>query len=521
MIWNGPERAVDIGYQRLLGEKPTTERTLHRFVSLAANKRNLLVHSGDLNTLLRGVVERVAGRVVDDDLLPPLRASFTMLTDCQLFMSRLKAQLPKLSPYTRQQVVECYTAQKRLRYEQAKESLESRPLERQDACQKVFVKAEVIVYDGVAESKKPRIIRPRDPRFNIELGRFVKSCEKSVYSALDRMCGGTTVVKGLNAEQTAMAISEAWDSFASPVCIGLDASHADQSFRSPQSKMMTSLYVHMFGADPDLLRLEDWRAYHPRPGGEQVLKARTRDGKLTAKGEFGMASGDMDTSLGMNVCMVALAWTLLKHLGIRARIIVNGDDHLILTERKHETLVTSQVKGWYLLFGFSIKPEPPVYSMYDVDFCQCRPCWDGRTWIMVRDIRKSLIKDLHTLQPVNDEKSHDFFRKAKADCGLALAGNLPILGAFYRMLGRGATCRDTSSQRQVISGMNFMAAGLDRRHGDVSPEARLSFYLTYDITPDEQRALEKRYDAITPSWSTPAPREETTDPAFEEIINKH
>jgi len=67
--------------------------------------------------------------------------------------------------------------------------------------------------------------------------------------------------------------------------------------------------------------------------------------------------------------------------------------------------------------------------------------------------------------------------------------------------------------------MQFMAKGLDKK-GDVTMESRVSFFETFDITPDEQRAIETFYDSITPRYQEITSVEEFTYPIHIPIIIK-
>jgi hypothetical protein len=84
-------------------------------------------------------------------------------------------------------------------YQRAVDSLRSEPVRRDDARIKPFVKAEKINV-----SKKPdpcpRLIQPRSPRYNVEVGVYLKPLERLVYRAIAKVWGGQTVLK-LNAEE--------------------------------------------------------------------------------------------------------------------------------------------------------------------------------------------------------------------------------------------------------------------------------------------------------------------------------
>jgi hypothetical protein len=61
----------------------------------------------------------------------------------------------------------------------------------------------------------------------------------------------------------------------------------------------------------------------------------------------------------------------------------------------------------------------------------------------------------------------------------------------------------------MIHGRDYMAKGMEKKFSEPSAETRCSFYLAFNITPDEQVALEEQYQTIDLVWQKPAPIELT------------
>lgn len=508
-FFDGTDRAFKLSKTIDLGKRTTKPRKITQFIS-AGNGRKFLVHNNDLETLERGMLERVGGRVIDGSFHPPLVPTHSILSAGKQFRDRCCRRIPNLTPYSYYQVAECM-GQKKALYHRERLTLELVPLGPLDSVQTSFIKPEPID-ESVKEDPKPRVIRPRSVRFNLALGRYVKSCEKAIYKAIGQVCGGVTVTKGLNAVQTAAAIKGAFDSMKNPAVIPLDASHADQSYGKDCRAYVRSWYQKIFGSDPDLMYLESLRM------SVQRIYGNTREGRIMMQGLFGMSSGDGDTSLAMCIVICTMAEGLLNDLSVDFRLIDNGDDHLMIVEREDVERVHGQVEAWYARFGFKVVPGKPIYQLAEIEFCQSFVIYDGTEYTMVRDLRKSISKDLLSLKKIDCIEDFDYYRLAKAECGLSLAGNLPILQSFYNMLGRDA--RRVSKKEYVeVSGMQFMAKGLDKR-GEVTVESRVSFYETFNITPDEQRAIETFYDSITPRYQEITSVEEFTYPIHIPIIIK-
>jgi len=57
--------------------------------------------------------------------------------------------------------------------------------------------------------------------------------------------------------------------------------------------------------------------------------------------------------------------------------ICNGDDGVIIVSRRYEKMIYDTLVAWFDKLGLIMKVEPPVYSIEEIEFCQCHPVWDG------------------------------------------------------------------------------------------------------------------------------------------------
>jgi hypothetical protein len=85
---------------------------------------------------------------------------------------------------------------------------------------KAFVKAEKINFTAKPDPA-PRVIQPRDPRYNVEVGVYLRPLEHSIYRAIAEVYGGPTVMKGYSAEGVAQQMRGMWKSSAVPSRLGL------------------------------------------------------------------------------------------------------------------------------------------------------------------------------------------------------------------------------------------------------------------------------------------------------------
>lgn len=360
----------------------------------------------------------------------------------------------------------------------------------------------------------PRAIQPRSPEYNICLGRYLKRAEHSIYSAIDSLFRGPTVRKGYNALETGQILKEKWDQFDDPVYIGIDASRFDQHTGEHMLQFEHDIYLWIFDYDPELaLMLKHQRITHG--------VGRVPDGKGNYTQIGGRCSGDVNTSLGNIVIMCVCIFELL-HERLRAKFafVNDGDDGGIFTERRYLKAIMSQLPDFFWKLGYNMVVEEPVFEFERIVFCQCQPVFDacGQA-VMCRQL-KSLGKSALTLKDVSNKRSFDLMRNSMGQCGLSISGDLPVYGAYYDALCRNAGARLTP---QEVSGLMFMAQRMDKKRVEPTPESRYSFYLAFDVTPDEQVALEQHYDQVQVVYGTPSAVDIFTEiPTLSNIItSKH
>jgi hypothetical protein len=192
----------------------------------------------------------------------------------------------------------------------------------------------------------------------------------------------------------------------------------------------------------------------------------------------------------------------------KARIIDDGDDAVVIVEKYEEQRFYAYCKRYFRMFGFTLKYESSAYEFERIEFCQSQPIYDGERWVMCRDPRLVLAKDLICVRGFNSERQWRQLMGSVGLCGLALAGNLPIFWKFYHIFQPGGT-------RELESGMDYLSRGMDVKTSEPTWEARVSFYNAFNISPDEQVAIESHYDAITSVWVELASNEKGYDMLLE------
>lgn len=465
-------------------------RTVNHLVNMGVGQE-FGVHNADINTLERGLLERVFfTKGSDGQYNPPIQPAKGVYNKrLSTFKRRLCRGWPSTNPISYDEFLSYYRARKLTVYTNAVESLMNSPVQKKDSYLSTFVKAEKINFTAKPDPA-PRVIQPRNPRFNVEVGVYLKPIEHKLYHRIGKIFGSPVVVKGMNAQQRGRLISSKWRRFAKPVAVGLDAKRFDQHTSLQALRWEHSVYLTIYKNDPPLARLLNWQLHNRG-------FARCSDGVAKYRTVGSRMSGDMNTALGNVLIMCALMWTYMETLGIHYEFVNDGDDCILMVESKDEHRLATLVP-WFAEMGYVMEREPSVTVLERINFCQSQPVFDGIEYRMVRDPRIACGKDLISFKSCRTNKQWDAARLAIAECGAALAGDMPICGSFYRMLGQGAVGKlDWGND---LPGMYFLAMGMEQKFSRPTSDCRYSFYLAFGVTPDEQVALEEQYENTRVEW---------------------
>jgi hypothetical protein len=463
------------------------ERTVHK-VAVAGLSNPVIVHNNSLVNLVRGLAERVFNVEVAGRFQPPPKARDGAYARLDQFKRRVVAACPSTTRVSYTHFVSLYSGRKASIYANAVATLMVRAIRKADSYLSTFVKAEKVIPTITKPDPCPRVIQPRSPRYNVEVGRFLKCLEKPLCKAIDYVWGETVIMKGLTVEGVATQLRKKWERFGRPVAIGADASRFDQHVGGQALRWEHSVYTSLFhGTDRrDLKRLLSW----------QLLNkgwARAADGVVKYVVEGCRMSGDMNTSLGNCLLMCALMWQYCSERGIDASLANNGDDCVIFMDESDVERFGIGFSEWFLDFGFTMVVEAPVRIFERIEFCRQQPVWCGDAWVMVRTVLPALNRDLTTILSVQSLKQAQQWLYAIGVGGQSITWGVPIFQAFYEKLVRlGVESKVQDSPWLADSG--FMRLRSNRVRQEITPEARVSFWLAFGVTPDEQMALEKDLD---------------------------
>jgi len=431
-------------------------------------------------------------------------ASEHVKTVTQSFRNRMKREIRcggKVSPLTEDQFLNCYGGAKRRVYQSAIRSLSEKPLTNVDCRVKTFTKDEYRKPKGA-----PRAIQPRSPRFNVYLGRHIKHMEHDLFKYIDKVFDDSgdhrTVAKGMNLDERGQVIHDMWTSFSDPVAVALDASRFDQHINTDLLDFEFEFYREMSSGSEDLPSLDSLLKHQRINRGRYYGK----DGKIKYTVEGNRMSGDMNTSCGNVIIMCGLMYSYLdsKSLRTRVKLLNDGDDCVVIMERKTLRLFLSGLEDWFLRMGIKMIVEGVHNCLEEIDFCQSRPVRVNGSYRLVPRPSKRLYSDLVTTKPIAFRKVYNKWVGAVAGCGLAGAGDVPIFREFYGWLAKSSTPWIPEVGDTYYRYRDSQVNGMETGKRSISWATRISFFLAFDIPPKHQIMVEQYFRSLEPlTWSSP------------------
>lgn len=413
-------------------------------------------------------------------------------------MRRLILSTPRVfEPWDYERTIDSFHGKKRKRYEAAYESLKLLPLSRKDSIVRAFTKAEKFnPYDKV--NPDPRMIQARHPRYNLELARFMRPLEHSIYGLVGGRSGLRLVVKGMNQVERASLLIQKWAMFDEPVVVSLDASRWDKHVQPRTLSVEHAYYQAKFPSNPELARLLAW----------QCDNVCVTSNGVRYKVASRRMSGDMNTACGNCLGMVNMVSTACRLLRLRRwDMLDDGDDCLLMVEAVDLDLVVRELPLVFLEFGQELKVENVAHDVRSVVFCQSRVCYNGEQDLFVRNWRKVLSQACCGVKHWGEPKEVRPMLTAIGLCELALGRGIPILQAFAEALirnGRGERPRTLDVDEGLALRVRY-EVGCDTFEqlrdatapSVVTDAARVAFEQAWGVSPD----LQRYYEALLSGWT--------------------
>lgn len=492
MEWNGTMyKCPLIGTRAQFSARPRVGvprvRKVSSFLNSGPNVK-IGVHENTFDNTVRAVLERVhfvKDPTSDIGFREPPKPTRNFTAALQALKRRLFKVLPSTSKFSLEEFVNTYDGRKKTIYEAAVKEYTLEGVSRRDAQVCAFVKAEKTNFTAKPDPA-PRIIQPRRPKYNVGVGVYLKALEHPLYDAMRKAWKGTHVMKNCNADEMGVRFAKEWARFTHPVAIMIDASRFDQHCSKQALRWEHGVYLRAFRNDPELARLLAYQLVNH-------CVAYLEDGVIKYTTDGCRMSGDMNTGMGNCLLMCAMVNLFFEEQKVRKfSLLNNGDDCVLIMEARHEQRIVRAIPDWFLDFGYTMKVEDPAYELEHIEFCQMHPVSTGTRTTMVRNLGTAMAKDLITIKNVNNPGAWNAYRKLISDCGIAMNGDIPVMGAFYDMIGRGAL---RAANDPYTQGIQYAAHGLHHKRAEPTVQARLSFETAFGITPPEQAAMEQLYDA--------------------------
>jgi len=418
-----------------------------------------------------------------DDKGTPRPTCVRKASEIDGIVSRVALGIGVSSRATSDEFLSSRTGFKRKIYEAAKKHIDINSPSLNDLAQLgFFVKQENTFWTKL---QVPRIISPRSPGFNYLLGRYLLPIEKQVYRSLAELWGSDVVVaKGMTMEEKGEAIVSKlrpnW------VCVGLDASRFDQTIGRELLTAEHGVYARCYPGDrllPALLRCQL----------DNKGRAQCPDGSVKARIGAMRCSGDQNTSLGNCMISCMLAKLYAEENGIKDIDCFNDGDDLLLFLPATALPILDNLQEWYLKWGLRMKVEPPAYKPEEVEFCQARPVWTERGYVLVRNPAKAFNTDFAGNATLGNNEYYLRYLRAVGACGMSLAAGIPIYQELYSWAVRNGRTGKVNLHR--AGALSYQAkiqqqAGHHARWLPVHPMTRESFEMAFGINGADQLSME-------------------------------
>jgi hypothetical protein len=469
-------------------------------------------HRNSIENLETAVLERVFFVKEGGEHVPPplpreghfghaLRHQYQLLVRCS----------EPVEPLTREEFLKEVDPGKKRVYQEALEVLRTRDLEKTDAHVSAFIKYEKEIHEW--KKPVPRLISPRQYPFLLEDGRFYRCIEKRVMSACDSLYDAPTVMKGKNVKEVANCIVGAWQQMDDPVAIGVDASRFDQHVSREALMWQHSVQAQWFSGQD--------KKYYKRMQNMKLCnigRGRAPNGGLKYEVSGTRTSGDADTGGGNCLLMCAMMDAFRRSVDLpqnKFRLVNNGDDCSIITERKYATVIQERIRPFFRELGFNMVVEQVVNEVEKISFCQMSPVETANGYVMVRNPLRALVKDCLSIRPIDRPSVYRKWMEAVADAGRSLTKGVPVYGPFYNSFTQCLPEVPHSRSRRVQrrrKRITLEESGLTRWGWDqsmtdatVTDDCRLSFYKAFGMTPREQLQVEDWFAKNPPIYGKPRP----------------
>lgn len=393
--------------------------------------------------------------------------------DDKYFKRLLKDNPVGLHPMTKWGVIQTYEGAWRSKYIAAKEKLDLHGWKDEYSIVNIFTKDDL---EMSTPEKAPRAIQYRDPCFMLMHGTYIKPIEKWFYSLRDEY--GTRIVGKADGYTIASDLMQKADAFADPVFLLLDASKFDSCVDSKWLRYTHRCYRRLFKTGLGFLHRLSALTLENRGRSKRGIKYKTKGTRM---------SGDMDTGLGNSLIM----WTLLKGfldlVDVKGSIYVNGDDSVVVIERRDLFKTTDM--SYFHQMGFNMKYEV-AKDIDEVEFCQARLLETDYGFTMARNPWRVIGKTGWSTTNYGKRKARDHVHTLGL-CERAASWGIPIASAVASAFLKATP---GGKYRYLTPWLNNHYASMRKwwKTGEprISIQTRVNFEMVWGIPVSEQHSIE-------------------------------
>jgi hypothetical protein len=196
-------------------------------------------------------------------------------------------------------------------------------------------------------------------------------------------------------------------------------------------------------------------------------------------------SGDQNTGLDNSEGNFGILDSWLERYGIRYQIYLDGDDSLVVIERRHKHLVDIN----YLKNYGQVTKSSYAYQLEHIEFCSTRPVFNGVGYTMVRDPARVIARIGWVVKSLSMRQRSAYVHSVGL-CEAALNIGVPIMGVLgprIAAMGKGYYRID---REYWVKLAHLDTSKCYSRH--ITNAARYSMEAAYGISPSEQRMLENQ-----------------------------
>lgn len=391
--------------------------------------------------------------------------------------------MPSCQRKTRREVCDHYDGTKKKELEEAMETLGGQPLEIKDGNVRMFLKDDKYpCVDGFSDLKAPRCIQYRTRRFVLELARYLQPVEKAVYEWVNGQ-GQRVIAKARNSHQRAADLLESASGYPEPAYVLLDHSKFDAHVGCELLAVEHGVYNQCYGSKY-LARMLSWQMRNRgiTKNGTKYLTVGTR------------MSGDVNTGLGNSILNVAMLTDWHEQAGVKASVYVDGDDSVVVCAGHDVNRLLSHgggIEAWFKQYGMETKWSM-TREWEDVEFCQCKPVFDGFAWRMIRNPERMMNRIAWTTKN-RDVNMYPRLVKSIGLCELACNEGMPIGQALAVSLINAGEGKFWKGVDNYYRAKQEAYGPLRAAEREVRSVTRESYFRAWGVTPQQQITLEKQF----------------------------